>query len=385
MAALTTSLPQRPACAAGARRQCGALACSDAAPVSRQWAFTDAVLSRVSASRRARCTAALSGSRALRAVATSTADASALPASLLKIVTSFQMVPDPMQRYKQLLFYASKLKVMPADLHTADNKVQGCVSQARKEKQGAASLLSCPWRHLGCFGSSHAARRSSCPQVWVHPELREDGRVYFQADSDSQLTKARQKRSRPCAELLSLSDALLLRLQGLAALLVEGLSGCLPEEVVRLTPDFIEQLGLKQSLTPSRNNGFLNMLRLMQKKTLVLAAATAASGAAAPQESQAVVGSTRPVYAAMVAKLTQALTPVELRIQDQSHQHAGHVSAKGLGRASETHFAVTVVSPACDGLSLVARHRLVYGALKAELDGGVHALTIDARTPQEAA
>ena len=44
---------------------------------------------------------------------------------------AFQMVPDPMQRYKQLLFYASKLKAMPAELHTPDNKVQGCVSQAR--------------------------------------------------------------------------------------------------------------------------------------------------------------------------------------------------------------------------------------------------------------
>lgn len=42
-----------------------------------------------------------------------------------------------------------------------------------------------------------------------------------------------------------------------------------------LQPDFIEMLGLKQSLTPSRNNGFLNMLRLMQRKALELAAAQA--------------------------------------------------------------------------------------------------------------
>ena len=38
-------------------------------------------------------------------------------------------------------------------------------------------------------------------------------------------------------------------------MLVEGLSGCTPDEVLRVTPDFIEMLGLKQSLTPSRNNG----------------------------------------------------------------------------------------------------------------------------------
>jgi len=54
-----------------------------------------------------------------------------LPATLQKIVTAFQMVPDPMQRYKQLLFYAAKLKALPAEHHTAENKVQGCVSQVR--------------------------------------------------------------------------------------------------------------------------------------------------------------------------------------------------------------------------------------------------------------
>ena len=64
--------------------------------------------------------------------ASSSTDTASLPASLRKIVTAFQMVPDPMQRYKQLLFYASKLKAMPAELHTADNKVQGCVSQVRR-------------------------------------------------------------------------------------------------------------------------------------------------------------------------------------------------------------------------------------------------------------
>ena len=78
-------------------------------------------------------------------------------------------------------------------------------------------------------------------QVWVVPDVR-DGKIYWRADSDAQLTK------------------------GLAALLVKGLSGCAPEEIVNVEADFIEMLGLKQSLTPSRNNGFLNMFRLMQAR-----------------------------------------------------------------------------------------------------------------------
>lgn len=60
-------------------------------------------------------------------------------------------------------------------------------------------------------------------------------------------------------------------MQGLAALLVKGLSGCSPAEVLSVDPaGIIESLGLKQKLTPSRNNGFLNMFRLMQHKAAQL-------------------------------------------------------------------------------------------------------------------
>lgn len=55
-----------------------------------------------------------------------------MPANLKKIVGMFQAVPDPMARYKQLLFYAVKLKPLAAELHTNENKVQGCVSQVGK-------------------------------------------------------------------------------------------------------------------------------------------------------------------------------------------------------------------------------------------------------------
>eukprot|EP00891_Asterochloris_glomerata_P001369 jgi/Astpho2/1369/e_gw1.00025.102.1_t len=119
------------------------------------------------------------------------------------------MVRDPKAKYQQLMFYAKKLPPMAKELHTEGNKVRGCVSQ-----------------------------------VWVHPLIQPDGSIHWAADSDSVL--------------------------GLAALLVQGLSGCEPQQIVQIPPNFIEKLGLQQSLTPSRNNGFLNMFRMMQRKSLEL-------------------------------------------------------------------------------------------------------------------
>jgi hypothetical protein len=82
---------------------------------------------------------------------------------------------------------------------------------------------------------------------------------------------------------LTLAPTPLPRSQGLAALLVNGLSGCTPEEVLRVEPAFIEMLGLKQSLTPSRNNGFLNMFR-----QAALLASRACGAAAQPMHEPSV-------------------------------------------------------------------------------------------------
>ncbi|HEX4510630.1 MAG TPA: BolA family protein [Burkholderiaceae bacterium] len=77
--------------------------------------------------------------------------------------------------------------------------------------------------------------------------------------------------------------------------------------------------------------------------------------------------------------LRGALAPVALEVQDDSHLHAGHAGARE-GR----HFSVRVVSPAFKGLGRVARHRLVYDALRSLMSRGIHALAIDARVPEEA-
>jgi BolA protein len=79
-------------------------------------------------------------------------------------------------------------------------------------------------------------------------------------------------------------------------------------------------------------------------------------------------------------KLTERLAPMRLDILDESHRHAGHVGARPEG---ETHFAVTITSPAFAGLGRVARQRLVYETLKDELASRVHALSLTTLTPDE--
>ncbi|MDB9311942.1 SufE family protein [Spirulina sp. CS-785/01] len=137
-----------------------------------------------------------------------------LPPKLDRIVQKFKRRKDPKQRYQQLLSLANKLQPLPEEGKIPENKVQGCVSQ-----------------------------------VYITADL-EDGKVSYLGDSDAQLVK------------------------GLVALLIEGLNGLTPEEILKVTPDFIEETGLKVSLTPSRANGFYNIFQMMKKKALAFQLAT---------------------------------------------------------------------------------------------------------------
>ena len=132
------------------------------------------------------------------------------PPNLDKIVERFKRHSDPKKRYEQLLWYAKKLEAMPEEAKIPENKVQGCVSQ-----------------------------------VFITANLK-DGKVWYQGDSDAQLVK------------------------GLVALLIQGLNGLSPQEIMQVSPDFSEETGLKVSLTPSRANGFYNILQLMKKKAFNL-------------------------------------------------------------------------------------------------------------------
>lgn len=74
-----------------------------------------------------------------------------------------------------------------------------------------------------------------------------------------------------------------------------------------------------------------------------------------------------------------ALAPVRLDIRDDSAKHAGHAGA----RAGGGHFAMTIVSPQFAGKPTMARHRMVYDALGALMKREIHAVSIDAKTPEE--
>ncbi|MGH8595559.1 MAG: BolA family protein [Gammaproteobacteria bacterium] len=76
-----------------------------------------------------------------------------------------------------------------------------------------------------------------------------------------------------------------------------------------------------------------------------------------------------------------AFKPDLLEIEDQSHEHRGHAGA----RSGKGHFRVRIVTAAFTGKSAVTRHRLIYDALANLMETDIHALSIDARSPQDQA
>ncbi len=79
------------------------------------------------------------------------------------------------------------------------------------------------------------------------------------------------------------------------------------------------------------------------------------------------------------SRLALALAPTEIEVVDDSARHAGHAGAREGG-----HFNLRLRSARFVGLARVARHRLVYDTLGPLSALGIHALAIDARSPDEA-
>ncbi|KAJ1416355.1 bola-like protein-domain-containing protein [Ochromonadaceae sp. CCMP2298] len=225
----------------------------------------------------------------------------------------------------------------------------------------------------GCLSVVHVHATMSGGDNSQDPQGNQSqGTLTFQGDSDSQLTK------------------------GLVTMLVRGLSGHTAEEIEAVDPRFIQYAGVAQSLTPGRNNGFLNMLGLMKRQARALAdgakavdagGAGAEAGAEAGAVGAASGGEGGPMQRSIRSKLS-LLQPQLLEVEDESYKHAGHagvreMQAAGVGAGGETHFNVKVVATCFGGLSRVQRHQMVYTLLRAELDAGVHALSIVAKTPDE--
>jgi BolA protein len=77
-------------------------------------------------------------------------------------------------------------------------------------------------------------------------------------------------------------------------------------------------------------------------------------------------------------RLTDAFSPSELQVVDESDRHKGHAGARPEG---ETHFRVRIVAEAFRGKNRVEVHRMVNMALGAEFARGLHALAIEAKPP----
>ena len=125
---------------------------------------------------------------------------------LFKLVKKLKNAEDPKRKYEFILWLGKKLKVPNNSILIPENKVQGCVSE-----------------------------------VFVKASFQE-GKLYWEGYSDALITK------------------------GLLAFLINGMNELTPKEVVNINNKFIEDTGLKASLTPSRSNGFLNILLKMQSQ-----------------------------------------------------------------------------------------------------------------------
>lgn len=78
----------------------------------------------------------------------------------------------------------------------------------------------------------------------------------------------------------------------------------------------------------------------------------------------------------ITATLRDAFAPSELEVIDESHRHEGHAGHRPGG---ETHFRIRIAAAAFREVSRVVAHRMIYEALEKEIEGGVHALAIEAR------
>ena len=126
--------------------------------------------------------------------------------NLNNLVTKLKSTNDSKRKYEYILWLGKKLPSPDSEILIPENKVKGCVSE-----------------------------------VYVKGTIKE-GKIYWQGFSDALITK------------------------GLLSFLISGLNELSPQQILNLDNNFIEDTGLKKSLTPSRSNGFLNILIKMKSQ-----------------------------------------------------------------------------------------------------------------------
>ena len=125
-----------------------------------------------------------------------------------EIVDEFSMFDDWMQRYEYIIELGKSLPLIEEQYKTEDNIIQGCQSK-----------------------------------VWVHAELNGD-KVVFTADSDAILTK------------------------GIIAILIRAFSNQKASAILDANTDFIDEIGLKEHLSPTRANGLVSMIKKLKMYAL---------------------------------------------------------------------------------------------------------------------
>lgn len=124
------------------------------------------------------------------------------------IVEEFSMFDDWMQRYEYIIELGKTLPLIEEQFKTPENIIKGCQSQ-----------------------------------VWLHAEKKEDF-LYFTADSDAILTK------------------------GIIAILIRVFSGHSAKEILEANLDFVDEIGLKEHLSPTRANGLVSMIKQIRMYAL---------------------------------------------------------------------------------------------------------------------
>jgi cysteine desulfuration protein SufE len=129
-----------------------------------------------------------------------------------ELIQEFEMFDDWMDKYNYIIELGKDLPMIDPQYKTEEYLISGCQSQ-----------------------------------VWLHPEMR-DGKLYFSADSDAIITK------------------------GIVNLLIRVLSGHTPQEILDNDLSYLDAIGLKNHLSPTRSNGLASMIKQIKLYALACSA-----------------------------------------------------------------------------------------------------------------